>query len=38
MFIFVNAAPNQTIIINPREKFDLEVSFKPTMRIAPFKT
>lgn len=37
MFINIGVSSTQNIVIHPREKFDLEVSFRPTMRISPFK-
>jgi len=36
--MFVQVVPNQTITINPKEKHDIEIIFKPTARINAFKT
>lgn len=35
---FVSIAPSGNIVINPKEKHDLEVAFKPTARINTFKS
>lgn len=36
--MFISVSPTQNITIHPREKYDLELAFKPTTRIAPFKS
>lgn len=34
---FIQIIPNTAVTINPREKYDIEISFKPTVRINSFK-
>ena len=35
--MFINISAQGNILINPRDKYDLELSFKPMMRVSPFK-